>query len=167
MMIPKIASEFKKNNIDFHFVITANKDNSEDHLNFIAEVKKYDVLDCIDIIGTVKKTQIPSLLEQIDFIFLLSKLESFSNNIIEAWHFNKILVIADELWSKSICKDAAVYVDRNNEFDIYDKIQEVILNPNYKDKIIENGNFLLSQYPNINERTKQEIDYIKYVYENN
>lgn len=167
MLIPKIAAELKSKNINFQFIITANKDNSIEHLDFIKQCKKLDVEEKIHIIGNIKKNQLKSLYYQIDFVFLLSKLESFSNNIIEAWEYKKPIIISNELWSKSICKNAAIYVNRNNEKDISNQIENYINNENKRKELISNGEKLLLEYPTIDQKTKQELEYIKKVYENN
>jgi hypothetical protein len=91
------------------------------------------------------------LYEQIDFVFLLSKLESFSNNIIEAWNFKKPLLISDEIWSRSICSNAAVYVPRNDVGQIVSSIEKLIEDKIFHNLIIENGSRQILSYPNIDE----------------
>lgn len=165
MIIPKIASELKERNEKFLFIITAPEDNSIEHQNFLNLIDKYDVKEYILIIGPISKTYLKSLYEQIDYVFLLSKLESFSNNIIESWFFKKLLIVSDELWSRSICNNAAMYVSRENVKDIVDKIVFVNRNDTIKNEIITFGNNELKTYPTIKERIIQEMEYIKHVYE--
>lgn len=165
MIIPELASKLKKM-IDFHFILTAPIDESYIHKEFKRLVDKFDVKDQITITGVVKKDELASLYDQIDFVFLLSKLESFSNNIIESWSFKKLLVISDEFWARSICKDAALYVKRNSIDDISEKILKIIGDDVTKKKIIENGINELRTYPSIEQKTKLELQFIKYVYKN-
>lgn len=165
MIIPKIASELKERNEKFLFIITAPEDNSIEHQNFLNLIDKYDVKEYILIIGPISKTYLKSLYEQIDYVFLLSKLESFSNNIIESWYFKKLLIVSDELWSRSLCNNAAMYVSRDNVKDIVDKIVFVNRNDTIKNEIITFGNNELKTYPTIKERIIQEMEYIKHVYE--
>lgn len=164
-IIPKIAAELKKQNIDFHFILTANKDNSQEYIEFKELCSNLNVTEMISVVGSVKKNEIKSLYSQINFVFLLSKLESFSNNIIEAWHYKKPLIISDELWAKSICKDAAIYVNRDNEIEISKVITNYLINSNDIDNLILSGEKILGEYPNIDTRTKEELNYIKYIYE--
>ena len=165
MLIPKIAKMLKDKKIKFHFIITAPKDNSSIHLSFMRKIKFYNVNDMVSVIGEVKKEELSSLYGQIDLVFLMSKLESFSNNIIEAWSFNKLLIVSDEHWSKSICKNGAIYVNRDSEFDICSKIIDSIHNTELVNKTLKNAKTILKDYPTIEQRTKQELDYIKYIYE--
>jgi glycosyltransferase involved in cell wall biosynthesis len=164
LIIPRLVAAFKKYNINFHFILTAPPDNSAEHRNFLRLIEKYQAGDNISIVGPLKKTQIPSLYEQVDFVFLLSKLESFSNNIIEAWHFKRPLVIADEQWSRSICGDAAIYVSRDDAENIASTVTTVINTDAKKNDVIREGITILQQYPSIEERTQQEIDYLIHIF---
>ena len=123
-------------------------------------VEKYDVQNMISLIGPVSKLGLPKLYGQIDFVFLLSKLESFSNNIIEAWYFSRPLIIADELWSRAICNDAASYVPRNDVHAISDQIMLLAHDSQLVLDLTSRGKSALSQYPNIQERLKQELEFL-------
>jgi glycosyltransferase involved in cell wall biosynthesis len=164
MLIPEIANKFKEANQEFHFILTAPLDNSYDHKQFKQLVRKFNVSDMISVVGQIQKEELKSLYQQIDYVFLLSKLESFSNNIIEAWQHEKTLVVSNEIWAKSICKDAAIYVDRNSSVQISKKIMELEQKPIIKKIVIDNGKIVLKEYPSIMQKTQQELDYIKYVY---
>lgn len=164
MLIPEIASVFKSNKINFHFVLTAPNDNSILHQNFNSLCNKFGVSDMITVLGTIKKEELSDLYKQIDFVFLLSKLESFSNNIIEAYHFKKPLIISDEPWARSLCGDAAVYVDRNNPEEIFYAVNDLISNSCLYDKYVDLGCEELKKYPSIDEKMNQELKFIKDVF---
>jgi glycosyltransferase involved in cell wall biosynthesis len=167
ILIPQIAAELKKRKIDFHFVITARIDNSKEFLIFNNLLKDYDVTEMVTITGQIKKSEIFSLYQQIDFVFLLSKLESFSNNIIESWYFKKPLIISDELWAHSICKEAGIYVNRNDVKSITNAIQALLYDKNKYDMAIKNGLREYSSYPTDSEKVDQELKFIKQIYESN
>ena len=101
-----------------------------------------------------------------NIVFLISKLESFSNNIIESWSYEKILMVSDEEWSKAICKDAAVYVNRNNTAEISNKINEIVNNPNYYENIINNGKKQLQKLNTIEEKNILELNFLHLVFKN-
>ena len=166
-IIPLLAQEIKNRKIDFQFFITAPNDHSEEHKKFEENLEKFGVKDMVNIIGEVKKNEIASLYNQIDFVFLLSKLESFSNNIIESWHFKRPLVLADEEWSRSICKNAAKYINRNDVKMIADAVEYLIDNKKEYARLTASGTKELSMYPTISEKTNQELDYIKSIYGKN
>jgi len=167
MLIPEIAAKLKESNKSFHFIITAPLDNSPDHLEFIRLTKKFNVGDMVTVIGQVKKEELASLYQQIDYVFLLSKLESFSNNIIESWYFEKPLIVSDELWARSICKEGAIYVNRNSVSDITENLIRIMEQKDYRLKILENSKNILKSYPSIEQKTKEELTYLRYVFENN
>ena len=109
MKIPGITYTMKEYGMYFEPILTAPIDQSQLHKEFVSECERYGVLDNVSIIGQVNKKSLPALYESVDFVFLLSKLESFSNNILEAWYYKKPLVISDYDWARSICGEAAIY----------------------------------------------------------
>jgi glycosyltransferase involved in cell wall biosynthesis len=161
LKIPEIAFYLKKNHFPFQFILTAPLDNSYIHKQFNKLVNKYNVKDMCFVIGQVNKNKLASLYQKIDYVFLLSKLESFSNNIIESWYFQKPLIISNEEWSKNICDKAAIYVDRENA----QKIAKTIINLSEKKKneVVWWGTKKLKEYPSIKKRIFQELEFIENV----
>jgi glycosyltransferase involved in cell wall biosynthesis len=166
MKIPEIANHLKLMGKKFLFIITAPKDNSKEYKKFNELIDKYDVNNMISIIGPIEKKYLASLYDKIDYVFLLSKLESFSNNIIESWYFQKPLIVSDEIWAHSICKNAACYVNRESAIDIAKMIIKLENDNKFKSQIIDNGNIEIKNYPTIQERIMEEMEYIKYVLQN-
>lgn len=165
MIVPELASLLAQRNEKFIFLITAPKNKSKEHIEFENKCAQYSVLDSVHLIGNVSKNQLRSLYSQVDYVLLLSKLESFSNNIIESWFFEKTLIISDEQWSRSICQDAAIYVNRDSITDIANNLILLENNPIIKTAAIENGKTLRKTYPHIEDRTKQELDFLIKTYD--
>lgn len=163
MIIPKLARYFKDRGHIFHFILTAPICNNKICKNFMKMIKNYDVVNEVSMIGIVEKEKLTDLYNKIDYVFLLSKLESFSNNIIEAWYFKKQLVISDEEWAHSICKNTAMYVKRNDVKDIYNKIINNDKQQQEKEERLQNGIKEFMLYPTINEKTNLEITFIERV----
>lgn len=163
LLIPDIAANLKLRDIPFLFVITASKDDSIECRMFFEKMKKMQVEDYISVVGNVDKSQLESLYHQVDLVFLLSKIESFSNNIIESWTFRRPLIVADEPWSRSTCANAAVYVNRDSASDIANIIAAYVKGEYYESEIL-NGIDLLKTYPTIENRTKEELAFIRQVY---
>ena len=164
MLIPQIAKSLKDQGFLFSFIITAPYDDSKECKRFYDLVSKNDVSEYIEHIGVVNKDSLKSLYSQVDIIFLLSKLESFSNNIIEAWTYDRILMISDEMWAHSICGEAAIYVERDDIQAISSSIIAVYSENNNYHRIVKEGKKMLCKYPTIQERTEQELDFIYKVY---
>jgi len=164
LKVPEIAYNLKKYNHAFQFIITAPNDNSKIQQEFSQLTKKFNVKEMISIIGPVKKQQLKSLYAQIDVVLLMSKLESFSNNIIEAWHFKKPLVVSDEKWARGICKNAAFYINRESPENIAESIHNLQSKLKLKNRLIEEGLSQLKYYPSIIEKTKQEIAFLEQIY---
>ena len=166
LKIPELAYELSKNELNFEIVLTAPKDNSNIHKEFSFRVEQFGVKEFINHIGSVEKINLPQLYQSINFVMLLSKLESFSNNIIEAWFYKRILVITDSEWSKSICDKSAIYVDRNNTIKIAEVIQSITSFENLETKrVVLNGIEKLKQFPTIEEKTKLEFAFIEKIHE--
>lgn len=164
LRIPGIINEAKKKGFSLEICISTSIDATDDVcIEFLKEVEKYDAANYIHYLGTIKKDQMKDLYSKIDYIFLLSRLESFSNNIIEAWYYRKPLIIADEEWAHGICNDAALYVDRNRP----DKIIDAILQASFDgtlDLIVGEGEKEFNTYPTIEEKVEEEINYVKRIY---
>jgi glycosyltransferase involved in cell wall biosynthesis len=165
-IIPNLLKQSKVLNVDIHVFFTAKEDFSKEHKEFISNIRKENVEKNITMTGQINKEQLSNLYSKINYVMLLSLLESFSNNIIESWFFKKPLVISDLEWSKSICDNAAIYVDRNDVNDILNKIIVNAKNKNNLNLSIKNGSLKMKSLPTIKEKVKLELKYIKNIYEN-
>ena len=164
-LIPSLLKEFKSHGLKFHIIITAPKSEKEHFDDFMLKSRNLGVEKMLTVIGSVNKNQLKNLFAKIDYVFLLSKLESFSNNIIESWFFKKVLVISNRKWSKGICKDGAIYVDRDSPKNIVQNICDLENDVNKKNSIIANGSKILKTYPTMKEKIDLELTYIKSLYE--
>lgn len=157
MMIPEIGNELRRKGQEFYFMITAEDGNSKECQKFKNKVTKFGLNEYIKIIGNIPKNKLVGLYSKIDFVFLISNLESFSNNIIEAWYAKKPLIISDEPWSRSICKKSAIYVNQHSAKDISNKIRQYLDKKSNINDIVKNGENELKNYPSIIEKTNLEI----------
>lgn len=162
-IIPQVASKLKERSINYHFIITADEDNSLEHREFVASLREYGVENMVSIIGRVEKESLKDLYKKIDVVILLSLLESFSNNIIEAWTFQRPLLISNEEWSKGICNNAAYYCNRDSSEEISIALT-MLTQGEVREELIKEGNKELESYPTIRERTKQELKFLKRIY---
>lgn len=164
LRVPEIAYNLKKSKYPFQFLITAPDDNSKIHQEFSQLAKRFKVEEMIYIIGPVKKQHLESLYSQSDFVLLMSKLESFSNNIIESWYFKKPLIVSDEKWARGICKNAGYYINRESPKDIAVLIENLHSNQLLQNQLIKNGLIQLETFPSIIEKTQKEISFIEKIF---
>ena len=161
LIIPKLIRSFSKAGIDLKISLSTDFDNSLLSNKFQEAIDNLGVRDSINMIGPVPKTKLSYVYSDTDFVFLLSALESFSNNIIESWQFKRYLVISDEEWARSICLDSAIYVSRNSPENIASTIANFIKNKSLRNNIERNANDMLNSYPSIHDRIKMELSLIK------
>lgn len=159
LMIPSLVRCARDCGLDFSVVITA-KPSGDVYKKFLALAEENNVINYIDVCGPIVKDNLRGLYSGVDFVFLMSKLESFSNNIIEAWYFKKPLVVSDEEWSRSICGDSAIYVNRDSAADVVKSIIDAI-DDGVIDKIVDAGARRINDYPTIEERIRLEIDFLE------
>ncbi|MBZ4191516.1 glycosyltransferase [Niabella beijingensis] len=164
-LTPFIILELKKRGIfDVNFVITVSKDHPSS-IALFNHAEKLGVSENIIFIGPIPPEETENLFSQIDAVILLSLLESFSNNIIEAWYYKKPLLISNLEWATSICDDAAIYVSRNDPQDISNKIIDLTRNPQKSERLIMNGLKKLTNFPSPEQKVKEQLRFIKKIYE--
>ena len=123
MLIPQLLVAARKRGIDLRVKFSASFDGTRISREFRRQLCEGGVADKVEMLGTVERSAFSSLYASVDVVMLLSKLESFSNNISESWLFKTPLIITDADWSRAICGDAAIYVDR----DKVDKVLDAVL----------------------------------------
>lgn len=163
-ILPHVLLELqRKGHNEISFVISV----PEKHPNSIKlgeKAQELGVRENLVFLDSVEPNNIPLLFKRVDGVGLFSLLESFSNNIIESWYFNKPLFISDEEWSRSICKDAAIYVKRDNAKDIASKIIDYKTNPKLQKNLEIEMKEILKGYPTPKEKVELQIDFIKKIY---
>lgn len=163
-IVPQVLNELKNIGVlDVSFVITVNPLDPES-VSLLKHAKSLGVDKNIFLISQIKPSLIPDLISQVDSIALFSLLESFSNNIIEAWFFEKPLLISDEEWSRSICDQAAIYVDRDNPKSIAENIFKIKSNNDFLKNVVSEGIKALKRYPTPEEKVTMQIDFIKKIF---
>lgn len=148
---------------DFYFLVTINEDDPQIK-HIIHKAENLNVLEKIIFFGKIDPLDVPQIFKKIDVVLLLSLLESFSNNIIESWYFNKPLIISDEKWSRGICGNSAFFINRERVDSISDTIYNVLSNENERKKIIKNGHTLLKNYPTPLEKVERQYEFLEKMY---
>lgn len=69
--------------------------------------------DALENVGPIKPQDVASILAGVDAVANIALLESFSNNWVEAWTTQKLLISTDAEWARRSCGAAAIYIDPN------------------------------------------------------
>lgn len=161
MLIPELAKAARKLDFKVKFRITAGESKDPVAKLFWQKVEESDLHEYISVVEPVSRSQLPEIYASTDFVFLLSQLESFSNTIIESWLFETPLVISDLGWSRAICQDAAIYVNRNSPESIIQRLSQFDSRSDKRKAVIDQGIQMLDKFPTIEEKTKSELSYVQ------
>ena len=159
MLLPRIAHILRHEKIRFR--LSLQQDSTNPLAKEMRElIHQLDVKDCFNFIGPQKPDTLSDTYSRSNAVLLLSKLESFSNNIIEAWKFNTPLIITDAPWARGICLDSALYVNRDSAEEISKVILTLKNSNNLRNELISKGKEALKRFPTIRERTRTELNVI-------
>jgi glycosyltransferase involved in cell wall biosynthesis len=163
-ILPLVALELKKRNLICQFVLTLNPQDTYIDKCLVNSIRKYNVNDFFIFIDKVNSEHVHQVIKNSNAMILLSKLECFSSNIIEAFTFKKPLIISNEFWAKETCKDAAIYVDRNNELKIADAIAKIINDQNLVHSMVEKGLSIIEEFNSPFEKIKKQVEFLEMIY---
>ena len=111
-------------------------------------------------IGPVNPEEVSSLIHVVNAVCTFSRLESFSNNFVEAWAMGKPLMVTDADWARDSCGNAAVYVDPENAAGTAAKMKELIDNSTLSEELVVAGRRQLQIYPTAEQKCKLYLDCI-------
>jgi hypothetical protein len=164
-IVPAILKELNQLKSGIRHTISISIDESDPRLQSIkAKAEKYDVHSQINFIGIIKPDKLNEVYARSDYVLLLSGMESFSNNIIEAWVYEKPLIISDKPWARSICKDAAIYVERRKSSNIAYNIDTLQKNNALYTEVISKGKKELTHYPTPEDKVRRQYEFIETIF---
>ena len=151
-----------------------NKDSSKKYIlkltmpedsNYFKEIlypkiKKLNIEDYVVNLGTIVPQNVSRVIQSSDAIVNVALIESFSNNWVEAWASNRLLISTDADWSRASCKEAALYIDVLKPEIASSLIKNIFNNLEAFSIYLENGKKRLKEMPTSRERTKQYISLI-------
>jgi glycosyltransferase involved in cell wall biosynthesis len=108
----------------------------------------------------VNNTEVDQLISSCDAMINIAKLESFSNNFVEAWQMKKLLLVTDADWSRDSCGNAAFYLDVENLEILSNQLIGIITNNSLRNEIILNGENHIQSYPSPIEKMTLFVDII-------
>lgn len=164
-ILPSVAAQLKARGIFVKFVLSLDGSQKEVDRVLVSQINDLDVRNYFELIGRVDSVYVHQVIGYCNMMILLSKLECFSSNIAEAFHFEKPLVIANEPWAKSICGNAALYVDRDNPESIATGIARIFHDACLREDLVGNGGVVLREFNSPYSKVKEQVSFLEYIYE--
>ena len=163
-MLPRIAAavQAESGEKDYHFVTTLSEAHPASR-KIREEAKALGVARNISFFDSVEVSGCVELYRNSDAVLLLSVLESFSNNIVEAWVMRRPLVITDAEWSRHTCGGGAEYVDRSDPRAIAVALVRLRRDHEYRRRLVESGTEMLRQYPDPQQKFKEYVRFLEQV----
>lgn len=116
------------------------------------EATRLGVSDRVSFIGRVPPDDVANVIACSDAVCLFSRLESFSNNCVEAWAMGKPLVVTDAAWAHDACGPAAVYLDPESPADAASRLAHLLRSSRAQRCTVASGYRQLRSYPSAAEK---------------
>jgi len=136
---------------EFMFVLTCTRESYLKSLK--SPIMSEELIDAhFTFLGSIPPQRIMEAYNQADIVVLLSDLESFSSNYMEAWLVGLPLVVSDRDFARSICADSALYVDPHQPNDVAEQLIFVSEDLDLQNRLVKAGEGRLSLLPSPQQR---------------
>ncbi len=165
-LIPRVAHRLRQLNLhsDIYFVLTLRPDDPKTR-EILQTAASLRVLDMIENIGPVPAEGCAELYRACDAVFLPSRGESVSNNVMESWIMQRPLVVSDLEWARSACGTGAIYFEFDNEQDAAVKLAELRERPDVYQTIVRRGQEELEKYNTPMSRYQQYLAVMEQIHQ--
>jgi glycosyltransferase involved in cell wall biosynthesis len=162
-ILPFVAKCLCEVDLDVRFLLTVDPMNPEVKESIVDKCEELGVSEQFELIGTVHPADVPSLICSVDSMILLSELECFSSNLVEAWSFGKPLIISDRQWARSECADAAIYVEPSSPDAIASSIVKLVHDVEARLELINRGYQVLENFNTPESKALEQIAFLEYI----
>ena len=150
--LPAIASELRKRG-ETNFVFVTTMPERDPYANAVVAAFRERGLDQhLHNVGPVPPADVSTLIHCVDAMCTFSRLESFSNNFVEAWRMRRPLVVTDGDWSRDSCGDAAFYLDPANAVESAEGMARLMNRSDLRERLVAQGDTQLAMYPTAAEK---------------
>ncbi|EAQ31905.1 glycosyltransferase family 4 protein [Idiomarina baltica] len=160
-ILPAVASKLKSKGVKVKFLLSLSDDSTEVERFLTPKIEYYKVNDYFKFLGKVEAKYVHQVVKGADAMILLSKLECFSSNVIEAFFFGKPLIISDEAWARSACDDAALFVDRDSVESIGKAVESLNSDIELQEDLKRRGKARLSSFNSPEEKVDAQIEFLE------
>lgn len=115
-------------------------------------------------LGTISPMNIASLLSRSSAVANIARLESFSNNWVEAWAAKLPLISTDSEWARASCMDAAIYINPEDPLRSAEVIHSALSESEKVDELVANGIRILKELPSPEQKTFEYMQIIEKEY---
>ena len=151
-IIPKVIEQLTSEYRDrFRFVVTLPENKFRSVFNEKYRKHMFNT-------GPVDPSEGPSLYRECDALFLPTLLECFSATYAEAMVMKKPIVTSDLGFARSICGDAALYVDPVDPKKITEKLINLAIDESIQEHLIRNGEQQVMSFLDSKGRTKAYLE---------
>lgn len=156
--LPKVAACLASHNIKICFVTTLPDGVM---LSLIEkQAHALGVSEYFNNLGPIPQAEIGTTINSVNAMINVAYLESFSNNVVEAWALGKPLIITDAEWARRSCHDAALYLDIDNKASIVGSFKS-LLDKSIQTKLVKEGFKMLNKMPTAEEKNGRYFAIIK------
>lgn len=138
--------------LEYELITTMNKNSV-----YFQELKSVFGEKLISI-GNKSQNELSEVLKSIDVVANLALLESFSNNLLEAWSSNTILLLPFKEWAFQEARDAALYFDEQNIKESVKMFESCLCDKGKTLRLISNGKMRLMGYPTYDAKYESYIN---------
>jgi hypothetical protein len=89
-----VAKLLKEKGLKVNFILTLDQNDPNVNVHIVSKINENQVPEYFTFAGKIKGSDVGNVVKASDAMILLSKLECFSSNVVEAWHFRKPLLIS-------------------------------------------------------------------------
>ena len=147
-IVEELARRVVDRGLPYVFVLTVDPSASRLGAAFLHRLRGAIEKGVVENKGLVRSVEIPNLYASSDILLLPSLLESYSTAYVEAMHFGVPIVTSDRGFARSVCGEAALYVDPLSADDIMGALEALSASEDLTAGLIASGHEIESAQPN-------------------
>jgi glycosyltransferase involved in cell wall biosynthesis len=159
-VVEELARHVFERSLPYVFVLTVDPSASRPGAAFLDRLRWAIETGVVENKGRVAATEIAHLYASSDVLLLPTLLESFSTTYSEALHFGVPIVTSDRDFARSVCGDAALYVDPLSAESIFTALEMLTASEELRTRLVASGRKIAAAQPSwreIVERTMGDI----------
>jgi len=164
-ILPEVANNLRERKYKVKFILSLDAKHKTIQKLLFKKIIKFNVTDYFEFVGRVEATNVHQVVKSSDAMILLSKLECFSSNVMEAYYFEKPLIISDQPWAKAACIDAALFVDRDDSNDIANNIINLISSKELQKDLINKSKNRMKDFNTPEEKVYKQVQFLEYIHQ--